>query len=89
MLATAAFGCAAQPPPPPAPPPPAPQPVSVVTAPQPPPPQKHYPYEDWNIFPDPTTGLIDIYHKGEYVGTITGNEPADEDPPIPRKLRDE
>jgi hypothetical protein len=40
---------------------------------------------DWNIFPDPTTGTIDIYHKGEYLGVIDGTEPAEQDPPMPHK----
>jgi hypothetical protein len=40
---------------------------------------------DWNIFPDPTTGLVDIYRDGAYVGSITGDEPENEDPPMPRK----
>lgn len=43
----------------------------------------HSPDEDWNIFPDPTTGTIDIYHKGEYLGAIDGSEPPEQDPPLP------
>ena len=39
--------------------------------------------QDWNIFPDPTTGKVEVYHKGAYVGAVTGKEPAGEDPPIP------
>lgn len=39
--------------------------------------------QDWNIFPDPTTGKVEIYHKGTYVGAVTGDEPAGEDPPEP------
>lgn len=38
---------------------------------------------EWNIFPDFTTGKIDVYKDGEYVGSITGDEP--EDPPMPHK----
>jgi hypothetical protein len=41
------------------------------------------PAEEWNIFPDPLTGQVEIYHQGKHVGSITGEEP--EDPPIPRK----
>jgi hypothetical protein len=37
----------------------------------------------WNLFPDFTTGKIDVYKDGEYVGSITGDEP--EDPPMPHK----
>jgi hypothetical protein len=37
----------------------------------------------WNIFPDPTTGEIAVYHNGKYEGVITGNEPGD--PPMPHK----
>lgn len=42
------------------------------------------PPDEWNIFPDPTTGQVDIYNHGDYVGAVTGNEPVSEDPPIPR-----
>ncbi len=42
--------------------------------------------DEWNLFPDPTTGNVDVYHKGEYVGAVTGNEPADQDPPIPHPV---
>ena len=44
------------------------------------------PPDEWNLFPDPTTGQVDVYHHGEYVGAVTGNEPEDEDPPIPHRL---
>ncbi|MGH7864466.1 MAG: hypothetical protein ACREQB_05725 [Candidatus Binataceae bacterium] len=40
-------------------------------------------HDDWNIFPDPTTGRVEIYKNGEYVGSVTGEEI--EDPPLPRK----
>jgi hypothetical protein len=61
-------------------PPPAPVPAAapVLMPPADPPP------DEWNIFPDPTTGRVDIYNHGNYVGAVTGNEPANEDPPIPR-----
>lgn len=44
------------------------------------------PSDNWNLFPDPTTGNVDIYHKGEYAGSVTGKEPKDEDPPIPHPV---
>ncbi len=44
------------------------------------------PPDEWNLLPDPTTGQVDVYHEGGYVGSITGNEPADEDPPIPHPV---
>ncbi|HEY6420442.1 MAG TPA: hypothetical protein VIX59_15720 [Candidatus Binataceae bacterium] len=43
--------------------------------------------DDWNIFPDPTTGHVDIYHEGKYVGAVTGDEK--EDPPIPHHVAGE
>lgn len=43
--------------------------------------------DDWNIFPDPTTGRVEVYHNGEYVGSVTGEEK--EDPPMPRKRPDD
>ncbi len=78
-------------------PPPAPQPA-VNTA---PPPPAHEtaekpnlmfdsdPNGEWNIFPDPTTGKVGVYHKGEYLGSITGDEPQNQDPPIPHKTRND
>ncbi|HTR63246.1 MAG TPA: hypothetical protein VMH37_16170 [Candidatus Binataceae bacterium] len=80
VFAVAVSACST---PPPAEPPPAPAPV--VAAPPPPVQTAHSPDEDWNIFPDPTTGTIDIYHKGEYLGVIDGSEPAEQDPPLPHK----
>jgi hypothetical protein len=74
--AIAIASCAATPPPPP----PAPNPVVYMPPGNPPPP------DEWNLFPDPTTGEVDVYHKGEYVGAVTGNEPADQDPPIPHPV---
>lgn len=71
--AIAIASCAATPPPPP-------PPFVFVPPSNPPPP------DEWNLFPDPTTGEVDVYHKGAYVGAVTGNEPADEDPPIPHPV---
>ena len=59
--------------------PPAPPPAPIVCMPpepNPPPP------DEWNMLPDPTTGQVDVYHQGGYVGSVTGDEPKDEDPPI-------
>jgi hypothetical protein len=81
LIGAVGIGCSA-------PPPQAPPPAAVpAVAPPPPPPVEaaHNPDQDWNIFPDPTTGTIDIYHKGEYVGVITGNEPVEQDPPLPHR----
>ncbi|MFZ0660396.1 MAG: hypothetical protein WA854_14975 [Candidatus Binataceae bacterium] len=41
--------------------------------------------QDWNIFPDPTSGKVEVYHDGAYVGAVTGDEPGDQDPPLPHK----
>jgi hypothetical protein len=38
---------------------------------------------DWNIFPDPITGRVEIYRDGAYVGSVTGDD--SEEPPLPRK----
>jgi len=38
---------------------------------------------DWNIFPDPITGRVEIYRDGAHVGSVTGEE--SEEPPVPRK----
>ncbi|MBV8140282.1 MAG: hypothetical protein JO121_32285 [Deltaproteobacteria bacterium] len=67
------------------PPEPPPAPLPVVAAPAPVPAAPTSPDQDWNIFPDPTTGTIDIYHKGDYVGVIDGSEPKEQDPPLPHK----
>jgi hypothetical protein len=75
-------GCSATPAP--SAPPPAPAPV-VVT----PPPRNQEASQadqDWNLFPDPTTGNVDVYYKGKYIGGVTGNEPASEDPPMPHPV---
>jgi len=64
-------------------PPAAPVPAPIVYMPpdpNPPPP------DEWNLLPDPTTGQVDVYHQGGYVGSVTGNEPADQDPPIPHAV---
>jgi hypothetical protein len=42
--------------------------------------------QDWNLFPDPTTGNVDVYYKGKYMGAVTGKEPASEDPPLPHPV---
>jgi hypothetical protein len=65
----------------PATPPPAPAPIVYMPPdPNPPPP------DEWNLLPDPTTGQVDVYHEGGYVGSVTGNEPTDQDPPIPHPV---
>ena len=78
--AFAFFGCTAPPEQPPIAPP-----VAVAPAPAPEPPKSVMfdsdPNGDWNIFPDPTTGDVGVYHKGDYVGSIDGNE--HDDPPVP------
>jgi len=56
------------------------KPVSLAPAPSPPAQPDN---DDWNIFPDPVTGEVAVYHHGQYVGVITGNEPGD--PPMPHK----
>ena len=79
LSALAFFACSA-PPEKPAEPPPAP-----VAAPAPEPPKSVMfdsdPKGEWNIFPDPTTGDVGVYHKGQYVGSVDGNE--NDDPPAP------
>ena len=45
------------------------------------------PNGDWNIFPDPTTGEVGIYHEGKYLGEINGTEPEDQDPPVPHPTK--
>jgi hypothetical protein len=69
--------CSAKPPP--ALPPPNKEVVWMQPA-NPPPP------DEWNLFPDPTTGEVDVYHRGDFVGAVTGNEPADQDPPLPHPV---
>ena len=77
VLSVALASCATTPPA--APPAPAPI-VYMPVDPNPPPP------DEWNLLPDPTTGQVDVYHQGGYVGSVTGNEPADEDPPVPHPV---
>ena len=78
-FAVATSSCSTSPPPEPAP-----APLPVVAAPAPVP-ATTSPDQDWNIFPDPTTGTIDIYHKGDFMGVIDGSEPTEQDPPLPHK----
>ena len=80
MGAFALGGCTAPPEKPAVPPPP----VAVAAPPDPP---KSVMFDsdpkgEWNIFPDPTTGEVGVYHKGDYVGSVDGEE--GEDPPLPR-----
>ncbi|HTY53610.1 MAG TPA: hypothetical protein VMB26_00335 [Candidatus Binataceae bacterium] len=60
---------------------PAAMPAPVLSAPAPQPAARAQP--DWNIFPDPITGRVEIYRDGVHVGSVTGNEK--EDPPVPQK----
>jgi hypothetical protein len=60
-----------------------PPPVAVAPAPEP---SKSVMFDsdpkgEWNIFPDPTSGDIGVYHKGDYVGSVDGSEK--DDPPAP------
>ena len=71
-------GCGLKPPPLPPEPPPAVVPQATLIGPQ----EQSKP-DEWNLFPDPTTGEVGVYHEGNYVGAVTGNEPASEDPPLP------
>jgi hypothetical protein len=78
--AVALFGCTSPPEQPSTPPPP---PVAIAPAPEPP---KSVMFDsdpkgEWNIFPDPTSGDVGVYHKGDYVGSVDGDEK--EDPPLP------
>jgi len=75
LLSSAIASCSAAPPPAPAP-----APVAYLMPSDAPPP------DEWNLLPDPTTGEVDVYHEGDYVGSITGNEPADQDPPHPHPV---
>jgi hypothetical protein len=76
-MSLAMASCATAPPPPPTP-----APESIVYM----PPNPDPPPDEWNLLPDPTTGQVDVYHQGGYVGSVTGNEPADQDPPIPHPV---
>jgi hypothetical protein len=75
LVAAIAAGCAGTIPP--APVPAAPVPVAHVITPP--------PADEWNVFPDPLTGHVDVYHNGEDIGSITGDEK--EDPPLPKPHR--
>ena len=63
------------------------EPVRPALAPAPAPPKSVMfdsdPNGDWNIFPDPTTGDVGVYHKGQYVGSVDGDE--HDDPPAPHQ----
>ena len=39
--------------------------------------------DEWNIFPDPLSGRVEVYHNGEDIGSITGDET--DEPPVPRR----
>jgi len=71
-------GCGLKPPPLPPEPPPTVVPQATLIGPQ----EQSQP-DEWNLFPDPTTGQVEVYHEGSYVGAVTGNEPESEDPPLP------
>jgi hypothetical protein len=71
-------GCGIKPPPLPPEPPSAVVPHATLIGPQ----EQSKP-DEWNLFPDPTTGEVGVYHEGNYVGAVTGNEPGSEDPPLP------
>jgi hypothetical protein len=77
--ACAFFGCTSPPEKPPTPPPP------VAVAPAPDPPKSVMfdsdPNGEWNLFPDPTSGDVGVYHKGQYLGSVDGDE--GQDPPLP------
>ncbi len=78
-LAIAVAGCAATTQ---APPPPAPHEAPVAQVESPPPPA-----DEWSVFPDPLTGHVEVYHNGQDVGSVTGEEK--EDPPIPQRHKDD
>jgi len=82
VLTTMAACAAEAPPPPPAPP------LPVAEAPAPPAkrPEAQAQSDEWGILPDPTTGNVDVYQNGKYVGSITGNEPPEQDPPLPHRV---
>lgn len=79
-----ASGCST-PPPPPVPSASAPIPVVEEQPPKIPPDPL---MQQWNIFPNFVTGKIEVYHKGQYVGEITGDEPSNENPPLPHPPTD-
>ena len=57
-----------------------PAPIAQVAAPEPAP-------DEWNVFPDPMSGNVEVYHNGESIGSITGDEK--EDPPVPHPIKDQ
>ncbi len=61
--------------------PPPPAPIAQIAAPAEPAP------DEWNVFPDPMSGNVEVYHNGESIGSITGDEK--EDPPIPHPTKDQ
>jgi hypothetical protein len=73
----ALVGCSTPPEKPPTPP----QPIAVAPAPPKSVMFDSDPNGDWNIFPDPTTGDVGVYHQGNYLGSVDGKE--GEDPPLP------
>ena len=72
-----ACGCASAPPP-------APTPAAFELPKDLPPPPAP---DEWNILPNPTTGEVEIYHRGQYAGVIDGTEPGNQDPPAPHQSR--
>ena len=84
--AFAFFGCTTPPEKPLTPPP-----VAIAPPPAPEPPKSVMfdsdPNGDWNIFPDPTTGDVGVYHKGDYLGSIDGDEAEDPPQPHPKAQR--
>jgi hypothetical protein len=78
VIAMAASGCTPVAQSQPVPPPPAP--IAQIAAPPDPAP------DEWNVLPDPMSGNVEVYHNGESVGSITGDEK--EDPPIPHPVKD-
>ena len=81
VTAIGASGCARVAQSQPAPPPPAP--VAQIAAPAEPAPAP----DEWNVFPDPMSGNVEVYHNGESIGSITGDEK--EDPPVPHPAKDQ
>lgn len=81
LLSAALIGGCAQQPPVPAPAPIAPAVAPLASAPAPQSAAQGQP--DWNIFPDPLTGRVEIYRNGAHVGSVTADEK--EDPPAPQK----
>jgi hypothetical protein len=53
--------------------------ASVIPRNLPPPPAP----DEWNLLPNPTTGEIEVYHRGAFQGVIDGTEPPGQNPPLP------